>query len=174
MYAQKSQNLQKDKLSHKLMKYWLIKSEPSEFSITDLRKVKKTAWTGVRNYQARNFMRDAMQIGDIILFYHSNANPSGIVGVAKVASKPYADPTQFDTSSEYFDAKATAEKPIWMLVDVAFVQEFAEIISLEQIKDNPAFTDMVLIQKGSRLSVQPVSQTQFEKIVALSNKHLKP
>lgn len=150
------------------MNYWLIKSEPSTYSIDHLKKDKKTAWTGVRNYQARNTMRDLMQVGDLILFYHSTANPSGVAGIAKVASKPYADPTQFDKNSEYYDAKATKERPIWILIDVSFEKTFKNILALEEIKKHPKLKNMVLTQKGSRLSVQPVKKEEYQTILQMS------
>ena len=117
-------------------RYWLMKSEPDVFSIDDLQRVGTEPWNGVRNYQARNFMRDGMRVGDGILFYHSNAKVPGIVGIARVASEAYPDETQFDPDSEYFDPKASRENPRWMLVDVAFERKLGDVIALEQIKQH--------------------------------------
>src|SRR3989344_3319372 len=147
------------------MQYWLIKSEPSSYSIDDLKRDKTTPWSGVRNFQARNFMRDDMKVGDLALFYHSSTEPLGIVGVAKVASLPYPDPTQFDKTSPYYDPRATKEKPMWFLVDFRFVKKFKRMIALAELKASPSFADMLVTQRGSRLSIQPVAQKHFEKIV---------
>ncbi|OHB25776.1 MAG: EVE domain-containing protein [Parcubacteria group bacterium RIFOXYD2_FULL_52_8] len=149
------------------MNHWLMKTDVGDYSIDDLKRDKKTAWVGVRNYQARNYMRDQMQVGDLIFFYHSIADPSGIAGVAKVASKPYPDPTQFDKKSKYYDPKATKEKPIWFLVDIAFVKKFKRFVSLEEIKVNPKLAGIMVAQKGCRLSVQPVSAEHFKVIESL-------
>jgi predicted RNA-binding protein with PUA-like domain len=127
-------------------------------------------WDGVRNYQARNFMRDSMKIDDLVLFYHSNANPPAVVGIAKVCSEPKVDPTAFDKNDSHFDPKSKKENPTWILVDICFVSKFKKIVPLDLIKSTPELNGMVLASKGSRLSVQPVSQEHFEKIVELSNK----
>lgn len=148
------------------MNYWLMKSEPEAYSIDDLSRDEVTAWSGVRNYQARNFMRDDMRVGDGVLFYASNAKPSGVVGVARVASAAYADPTQFDPSSKYFDPKATSENPRWFLVDIAFVRKLAKPITLAGLKLDPSFSTMAVVQKGSRLSITPVLQKHFERLIA--------
>ncbi len=145
-------------------KYWLIKSEPTTYGIDHLKADKKTAWTGVRNFQARNYMRDDMRIGDQILFYHSNCKEPGVYGIAKVASIPYPDPTQFDRKSEYFDPKATKEKPIWYLVDVAFIKKLEEPVLLETIRANKRLKDMVILRPGNRLSVTPVSSQVFQTL----------
>ena len=153
------------------MQYWLMKSEPDAFSIDDLKKVKKEPWSGVRNYQARNFMWKDMKQGDGILFYHSNAKIPGIAGIAKVASKAYPDPTQFDPESGYWDPKATPEKPRWFLVDVSFVRKFTEVLSLEKLKDNAEILgDFVLLNRGTRLSVLPVTHDQWQTILTLEPK----
>ncbi|MBP6299528.1 MAG: EVE domain-containing protein [Arenimonas sp.] len=153
------------------MNYWLMKSEPDAFSIDDLMKVKKEPWSGVRNYQARNFMWKDMKIGDGILFYHSNAKIPGIAGLAKVASKAYPDPTQFDPESDYWDPKATQEKPRWFLVDVSFERKFKEVLSLEKLKANAEILgDFVLLNRGTRLSVLPVTKTQWQTILKLETK----
>jgi predicted RNA-binding protein with PUA-like domain len=143
--------------------YWLLKSEC--YTIDDLKADNKTPWTGVRNYQSRNFMRDNMSVGDEILFYHSNAEPSGIYGLAKVASKPHADITALDKKDDHYDPKSTKEKPIWECVDVAYVKKFKEPISLTALKQDPKLEGMAVTQRGSRLSVQPVAKEHFEYIV---------
>lgn len=153
------------------MNYWLMKSEPDAFSIDDLKKVKKEPWSGVRNYQARNFMWKDMKLGDGILFYHSNAKIPGIAGIAKVASKAYPDPTQFDPESDYWDPKATPEKPRWFLVDVSFQRKFKEVLSLETLKANAEILgDFVLLNRGTRLSVLPVTHAQWQTILKLEPK----
>ncbi len=150
------------------MNYWLMKSEPDCFSIDDLKKEGITVWDGVRNYQARNIMRDEMKKGDLVFFYHSNAKPPHIAGLALIDSKePIADPTQFDPKSEYFDEKSSPDKPRWMTVKVKFKKKFKNIIPLEQIKANPKLKDMKLVQKGARLSVQPVAKKEWDEILAM-------
>ena len=149
-------------------RYWLMKSEPDSFSIDDLQKVGVEPWNGVRNYQARNHMRQ-MQVGDGVLFYHSSCAVPAIVGIAKVASAAYPDPTQFDPKSDYFDAKSTREEPRWSLVDVAFERKLERAIPLEEIKQH---TDALgegfaLTQRGSRLSVSPVSAAQWKLLLSL-------
>jgi predicted RNA-binding protein with PUA-like domain len=156
------------------MNYWLIKSEMECYGIDDLKKDKKTFWSGVRNYQARNFMMKGMEVGDGVLFYHSNGtkeNPAGVYGLAKVASKARADETQFDKTDEHYDKKATKEKPIWYSVDMAFVKKFKEPVSLSEIKIDPAFAGMPLLAPGQRLSVMPVSKNHFEYIVTLAEQN---
>ncbi|MEX0652278.1 MAG: EVE domain-containing protein [Candidatus Paceibacterota bacterium] len=151
------------------MNYWLFKSEPTSYSIDNLKRDKKTAWDGVRNYQARNFMRDDMQIGDIGLFYHSNTKPIGIVGVVKICSKPYPDPTAFDKKDDHYDPQSKKENPTWYLVDVCFVEKFNKIITLDQLKFDDSFSDMLVTQKGQRLSVQPVSKKHVVKILKMAD-----
>jgi predicted RNA-binding protein with PUA-like domain len=145
--------------------FWLMKSEPEEVSVDDLAQMsgKTVAWFGVRNYQARNFMRDTMQIGDGVLFYHSSCAEPGIVGVAEVASKPYADATQFDPKSKYFDAKSTQANPRWILIDVK-LRKKTKLLSLQALRATPALRDMVLLQKGSRLSITPITPLQWRII----------
>jgi predicted RNA-binding protein with PUA-like domain len=150
------------------MNHWLIKSEPDVFSIDDLAKVKREPWSGVRNYQARNFMWHDMKLGDLALFYHSNAKPPGIAGIAKVASAPYPDPTQFDSKSEYFDPKATHEKPRWWLVDFSFVAKFDEIMPLDALKSDPILTEMLVCQRGTRLSINPVDAAHYKRVCKLA------
>jgi predicted RNA-binding protein with PUA-like domain len=146
-----------------------MKSEPDVFSFSDLKKLpsKTGPWDGVRNYQARNFMRDEMKIGDIILFYHSSCEVPGIAGLAKVASKSYPDQTQFDSKSEYFDPKATKDNPRWFLVDVTFYQDVRNFIPLEKLKTLPELSTMRLLQKGNRLSILPVTHEEFKIIISL-------
>ncbi len=141
-----------------------MKTEPDVFSIDDLKKNKKTLWEGVRNYQARNFMMNNMQVGDTVLLYHSNADPSGVAGIATVSSKAIPDPTQFDKKSEYYDPKALREKPIWFCVEVKFTTKFNSFIPLETLKQDAQLSEMMVIKRGSRLSIQPVSPAEFEHI----------
>jgi predicted RNA-binding protein with PUA-like domain len=150
-------------------RYWLMKSEPDCFSIDDLARVGTEPWTGVRNYQARNFMRNGMRPGDGVLFYHSNCNPPGIAGVASVATDAYPDPTQFDRKSQYFDAKATREEPRWFNVDVRFERKFARLIPLDEIRTHAddLGDEFALIKRGSRLSVMPVSSAQWSLLLSL-------
>jgi predicted RNA-binding protein with PUA-like domain len=147
--------------------YWLMKSEPDAFSIDDLKRKKQEAWDGVRNYQARNYMRDGMRVGDKVFFYHSNCAEPGIVGIAQVATDAYPDPSQFDPKSKYFDAGSSRDNPRWMLVDVKFVKKLKRTITLKELQADPALDGMVLLRKGSRLSVQPVEAAQWEHILAL-------
>lgn len=148
--------------------YWLIKSEPNDYSIDDLAKDGQTDWTGVRNYQARNFMRDQMKIGDLALFYHSNSEIPGVVGLAKVCSAPHPDRTAFDPNDSHFDPKSNPAKPTWMVVDMAFVEKFPRLVSLADIKADPELSEMMVAQKGMRLSIQPVKPEHFDKIVRLA------
>ncbi|MFN3455587.1 MAG: EVE domain-containing protein [Pseudobdellovibrio sp.] len=143
------------------MKYWLMKSEPDVYSLDHLKQDKTTWWEGVRNYQARNFMMNDMQIGDLVLFYHSNSTPSGIAGLAEISKTAEPDKLQFDKKSEYYDAKATKEKPIWFCTEVKFKKIFKNFIPLDEIKNDPKCSDMILV-KRSRLSVQPVTKNEFD------------
>jgi predicted RNA-binding protein with PUA-like domain len=147
-------------------RFWLLKSEPEVFSIDDLEKSKHqtTYWDGVRNYQARNFLRDEMKLGDLVLFYHSNAKPPGIAGVAKVVREGYPDHTAFDKNDEHFDPKSKPEDPTWYMVDVQLVEKFDQPLSLPELRELPALSKMALLQRGSRLSVQPVSPNEFKTI----------
>ena len=149
------------------MRYWLIKSEGECYSIDHLKADKKTPWTGIRNYQARNFMRDDMSVGDLVLFYHSlgtTENPSGIYGVAKVASPAHADPTQFEKADMHFDPKSKKDAPSWQCVDMAFVKKFKTPINLGMIKIDKNLEGMEVRRPGSRLSVMPVSEKHFKYI----------
>jgi predicted RNA-binding protein with PUA-like domain len=149
-------------------RHWLMKSEPGDFGIDDLERVGVEPWTGVRNYQARNFMRD-MQPGDGLLFYHSNTDVPGIYGLAEVASPAYPDPTQFDRRSKYFDEKASPEEPRWFLVDVRFVRKLKRPLPLDEIKEQAdrLGQDFALIRKGSRLSVMPVTSPQWATLLSM-------
>jgi predicted RNA-binding protein with PUA-like domain len=149
------------------MNYWLMKSEPDEFSIDDLARRKSEPWSGVRNYQARNFMRDGMRAGDGVFFYHSSCAEPGIVGIATVACAAYPDPTQFDPHSDYFDAKSSRAAPRWMLVDVKFKRKLKRIIALTELKGHRELAGFALIQPGTRLSVMPVTKTQWDFILGL-------
>ncbi len=150
------------------MQYWLIKTEPTSFSIQDLAKAPKqtTFWEGVRNYQARNFLR-AMKVGDLAIFYHSNAEPPAAVGVAKVVREAYPDPTAWDKKSKYFDANASPDNPIWSMVDVHLVEIFKRPISIDELRGVPALAGMEILKRGSRLSVTPVTATEFRTIEKL-------
>ena len=154
---------------NKRMRYWLMKSEPEDFSIDDLERVGTEPWNGVRNYQARNFMRDSMQVGDQVFFYHSNTKVPGIYGIAQVASTPYPDETQFDTRSKYNDPKASREEPRWFLVDVGFVRKLDQPIPLSLIREHSEQLgeDFPLIRKGARLSVLPVTASQWKVLLGL-------
>ncbi|HQW80355.1 MAG: EVE domain-containing protein [Rhodanobacteraceae bacterium] len=149
------------------MKHWLIKSEPDEFSIDRLAKVKREAWSGVRNYQARNYMRDGMQLGDEIFFYHSNCELPGIVGLCTVAKLAYPDPTQFDPESDYFDSASPRDKPRWLCVDVAYKCKLKRTITLGELKSMDGLGDFVLTRRGNRLSVLPVTVTQWNNILSM-------
>ena len=149
------------------MKYWLMKSEPEAFSIDDLQRVGREPWSGVRNYQARNFMRQ-MAVGDGVLFYHSNTRVPGVVGVAGVACDAYPDPTQFQKKSHYYDPKATREEPRWQLVDVSFKRKLSRIISLEELRGaGDQLDEFELLRRGSRLSVMPVSAANWKTVLSL-------
>jgi predicted RNA-binding protein with PUA-like domain len=151
------------------MKFWLMKSEPAVFSFDDLKAAPKrtTLWEGVRNYQARNFMRDEMGRGDGVLFYHSNCAEPGIVGLAEIASdRAYPDPTQFDPASPYFDPKATRDKPRWLVVDVRYKKRLPRPLTLAAIKAHPRLCDMLVARRGMRLSIQPVAENHYRTILA--------
>ncbi len=152
-------------------KYWLMKSEPNCYSIDDLaaEKTKTTHWDGVRNYQARNFMRDEMKKGDEVLFYHSNAKPPGVAGLATISKESYPDFTAFDPNEMHYDPKSKQESPTWMMVDVKFKKKFKRLIPLEELRQVKSLDGMELLRKGSRLSIQPVSKKHFETIVKLAS-----
>ena len=148
------------------MRYWLMKTEPDEFSIDDLAKKKVEPWTGVRNYQARNFIRE-MQPGDGVLFYHSSCEVPGVAGIAEVAATAYPDPTQFDRKSDYYDAASKREEPRWSLVDVKFKRKLKRVITLTELKDRPELEGFALVHRGNRLSVLPVTKAQWDFILGL-------
>jgi predicted RNA-binding protein with PUA-like domain len=147
-----------------------MKSEPDVFSFDDLWKAKgrRTHWDGVRNYQARNFMRDEMRVGDGVLYYHSNAKPPGVAGIAEVASEAYPDPTQFDPADAHFDPGSSLDDPRWWLVDVVAVTRFDELVSLDALKAEPALSQMAVTQRGSRLSVQPVTAAEWRVVLRMA------
>lgn len=146
------------------MAYWLMKSEPTSYSIDALKRDKREMWDGVRNYQARNFMRDEMRKGDIAFFYHSNCAEPGIYGVMTICSNPYPDPTQFDTKSKYYDSKATKEKPRWFLVDVCYKRSAKQPLLLSEIRADERLANMWILRPGSRLSITPVTEREGEYI----------
>ncbi len=146
-----------------MVRYWLMKSEPHVYPFSQLVEDGSTHWDGVRNYQARNMMRDELKLGDMVLFYHSNTKPPHVAGIARVSREGYPDHTSWDPESKYYDEKSSPENPRWIMVDIEAVQEI-EKVSLVDIKANPALDGMPLVQKGQRLSVQPVSKEQFEEI----------
>ncbi|MGB5163872.1 MAG: EVE domain-containing protein [Woeseiaceae bacterium] len=149
------------------MSYWLMKSEPDTYSIDDLERDGREPWDGIRNYQARNMMRDDMKVGDKVFFYHSNCKEPGIVGIMTVASKPYPDATQFDPDSNYYDAKSNADDPRWCLVDVKFLRKTRRNITLTEMKAHPGLDDMILTRRGNRLSVMPVDKAHWDIILSL-------
>ncbi|MEJ2291710.1 MAG: EVE domain-containing protein [Deinococcales bacterium] len=146
---------------------WLVKSEPDAYSFDDLERDGRTMWDGVRNYQARNFMRDEMRVGDAVLFYHSNVAEPAIVGVARVASAPYPDPTQFDADDPHYDPKAHQDAPRWVLVDLEPLRRLPEPVPLARLKEDPAVEGLALVRRGNRLSVMPVDEPHFRHIVSL-------
>jgi len=151
-------------------KYWLLKSEPESFSIQDLARCPKktTSWSGVRNYQARNYMRDEMKTGDRVLFYHSSADPTAIVGTAKIVKEGYPDPTAWDKNDDHYDPAASPENPRWSMVDIQLDEIFKTPLPLEQLRKVAALKKMELLRKGSRLSVQPVTKEEFEAVLKLA------
>ena len=150
-------------------RYWLFKSEPSAFSYADLQgEPDQTAeWDGVRNYQARNFMRDDMQLGDGVLFYHSNAKPLAVVGTATIVSGAYPDATAFDPTEKYYDAKSNPDSPTWLMIDIKADREFTRLVTLAEIKDNPRLKDMYVARRGMRLSIQPVTKEEWDEVLSL-------
>lgn len=154
-----------------MKKYWLVKSEPENFSIDDLKKSKNqtTNWDGVRNYQARNYIRDEMKIGDGVLFYHSNTDPLAVVGYCEVVKKAYADHTQFDPENIHFDPKADPKNPTWFMIDIKFIKEFISPVTIESIKVNPNLKNLRLIQRGNRLSIMPVTKDEWNEILKMGN-----
>jgi predicted RNA-binding protein with PUA-like domain len=157
-------------LDFRPMRYWLMKSEPDVYSIEDLQRDGTTCWNSVRNYQARNFMRDDMKAGDRVLFYHSNAKPPGVAGIAEVARQAYPDHTALDPEDDYFDPGATQDEPRWYMVDVRFVEKFNVVLPLDELKSRRSFDDMLVTGK-SRLSVQPVAKKHYDAVVKLARRY---
>jgi predicted RNA-binding protein with PUA-like domain len=151
-------------------KYWLMKCEPAAYSIDDLARDGVTTWEGVRNYQARNFLRDQMQVGDGVLFYASNADPSGVTGLAEIARPGYPDAFAWKKGHKYFDAASTPDKPLWYLVDIKFVERFPEIVPLDVLKKTAGLEQMMVTRKGARLSVQPVTKGEFDIVSKLGRR----
>ena len=149
------------------MAYWLMKSEPDAYGIDDLQRDGREPWDGIRNYQARNMMRDDMKIGDEAFFYHSNCKEPGIVGIMKIASEPYPDPTQFDRKSKYFDPKSSRDDPRWILVDVEFVTKLDRTITLAEIKEAKGLDGLILTRKGNRLSIMPIEKKHWNKLLRM-------
>jgi predicted RNA-binding protein with PUA-like domain len=151
-------------------RYWLMKCEPAAYTINDLEQDGETSWEGVRNYQARNFMRDEMQVGDPVLFYASNADPSGVTGLARISRAGYPDHLSWKKGHKYFDASSSKDKPLWFMVDIAFEENFGGTVPLETLKHTKGLETMKVIQKGSRLSVQPVTRSEYDIVVKLGRK----
>ncbi len=149
------------------MTYWLMKSEPDDYSIDDLERDLREPWDGIRNYQARNMIRDDMKVGDQAFFYHSSCKVPSVVGIMKIASDAYADPTQFDPKNKHYDAKSPEDNPRWLLVDVNFERKMKRPITLKELKDHPGLSDFRLNQRGNRLSIFPVSEDHWNLIVGL-------
>jgi len=153
------------------MHYWLMKSEPDVFSIDDLARAPKqtSGWEGVRNYQARNMMRDEMKLGDLMFFYHSSCTPPGIVGIAKIVREAYPDPSAFDPNSAYFDPKSDFDNPHWHQVDVQLVEKFARKITISELREQSNLLNMIILRKGNRLSITPVTKNEWETILYLGS-----
>ncbi|AFN74666.1 hypothetical protein MROS_1429 [Melioribacter roseus P3M-2] len=153
------------------MKYWLVKSEPDVFSIDDLAKSKNqtTYWDGVRNYQARNYMRDEMKKGDKVIFYHSNTKPPAAVGICEIVKEGYPDFTAFDPDDKHYDPKSKKENPAWYMVDIKLIKKFPKAVTLDEIKQNPKLKNMKLVQRGNRLSVMPVTKEEYDEIVRMGS-----
>ncbi|MCB1069980.1 MAG: EVE domain-containing protein [Verrucomicrobia bacterium] len=149
------------------MNYWLMKTEPDVYSIEDLRRDGSTGWEGVRNYQARNFMRDEMATGDLVLVYHSNAKPPGVAGVGRIVREAHPDLSAQDPDSPYFDAKASPDNPRWLQVEVGYVETFDRMVSLDRLRSDQALSGMMVLRKGCRLSIQPVARRDFERVVKI-------
>ena len=149
------------------MQYWLMKSEPHVYSINDLKRDGETHWDGVRNYQARNFMRDQMRVGDKVLYYHSNAKTIGVVGVARVCRESYPDFTAWDPEDKHYDPKSPESDPRWFMVDIAFVEAFSNVVSLKTLKETQELEGMYVTRRGMRLSVQPVEEEHFHRVVEM-------
>lgn len=152
------------------MKHWLMKCEPAAYTIDDLERDGSSSWEGVRNYQARNLMRDEMKKGDKVLFYASNADPSGVTGLALISREAYPDRFATQKGHEYFDPKATSEEPIWYMVDISFAEKFPQVVSLETLKSTAGLEEMMVTKKGSRLSIQPVTKAEYEIVVKMGRR----
>lgn len=151
------------------MNYWLMKSEPETFGIEHLMRAKNKThcWDGVRNYQARNYMRDTMQIGDKVFFYHSNCKVPGIVGIAEIVNEKYPDYTAFDPESKYYDPKSNSENPRWFMRDVRFIKKFSEVVAISELRANPKLTSMIILKTGNRLSITPVTKKEWDAVLAM-------
>jgi predicted RNA-binding protein with PUA-like domain len=149
-------------------RFWLVKTEPEVYSIDDLARDRRTGWDGVRNHQARNFMRDSMQVGDLVLVYHSNADPPGVAGLARVSGAARPDPTAFDPNDPHFDPRSKRDAPTWLMVELEFVERFPALLPLDRLRRERALEGMPLLARGQRLSVQPVSPVQFKRVLALA------
>lgn len=160
-------------LGPSMVNYWLMKSEPDVYPYEQLVADGSTHWDGVRNYQARNMMRDEMKIGDLVLYYHSNFKPPHIVGVARVCKEGYPDHTSWDSGGKYFDPKSTPENPRWFMVDIEPVMELERIVPLQEVRNNPACSGMLLIRKGQRLSIQPVERSDFKTILSMGGSSME-
>jgi len=154
------------------MQYWLMKSEPDTYGIDDLERFGVDHWDGIRNYQARNFMRDGMQVGDQAFFYHSNCDEPGIVGIMEVAREAYPDHTAFDPEDKHFDDKSDPDKPRWFMVDVRLVRKLKRVITLRELKTYKTLANMRLVQRGNRLSIMPLTKKEWDFILKLENKPL--
>ncbi len=154
------------RVAQRSVQYWLLKNEEADYSIADFQRDKVAEWNGVRNFQARNFIRD-MHVGDFFIYYHANGNPSGAAGVGEIMSAPYADPTQFDRRSDYFEKRATAETPVWSTVRVSFVEQFARAVPLSEISRSAKLKGILVAKRGQRLSVMPISRAHFEELVRM-------
>lgn len=152
------------------LRFWLMKCEPDVYTIDTLEREGRTSWEGVRNHQARNFLRDAMQLGDRVLFYASNASPSGVTGIAEVVRPGYPDHTAQVPGHDYYDPRSTRDTPIWYMVDIGFVENFGGTVSLETLKQTPGLEEMMVTRKGSRLSVQPVTPSEYDIVVRLGRR----
>lgn len=155
-------------------RYWLMKSEPSAYSIDDLERDGETEWDSIRNYQARNTMRDDMRIGDAVLFYHSNAKPPGVAGTARVCALAKPDVVALDETSRYYDPRHTEENPVWMCVDIAHASTYPRVVSLAELREVPALADMRILQRGNRLSITPVTRAEFTAIGKLAMRPAPP
>lgn len=151
------------------MKYWLMKSEPEVFSIDDLINAKNqtTFWDGVRNYQARNYIRDEMKVGDKVIFYHSNSEPPSAVGICEIVKEAYPDFTAFDPDNPHYDPKSKKDSPTWFMVDIKFVKKFSHFVSINEMRENKKLQNMKLLQRGNRLSVMPLSKDEFNEIIKM-------